>query len=135
MAEGEHSPEGETMLRISGLVLMGAGAASAVALLIQPFDPRITHPSSSWLLFPLCYLGGALLFGLGSGQQALKTATAASGRVLLLLSLIAVVELVLADYGVLKPYGSMLSLWYVAGLGLLAGTPGVLAHRPVGLRA
>jgi len=111
------------MLKLTGLLLVVAGALAGVVLILGPFPALGFTPGvATRLLFPFGLLVGSLMMALGVERESLSGILHAVGAVLLALAGAAALFLVLPAFGALGASGSVASIWFVLILSAIFGT-------------
>jgi hypothetical protein len=120
------------MLILTGALLILLGLGSGLFLALGSLHALPAIPGASlWLLFPVLTVGGYLLAAMAVGKANLAALTRVAGGAMLVLALVASAGLVLQSAAIVPPAASPLALWFVLGVGLILGTAGLTAHRPV----
>ena len=119
------------VLLVAGVFVVGLGLFCGVVLTLAPLGLVPWSPEIAlWVLFPLlCIVGFALVATAGKTTQV-RGFTFAVSCLLLLLALASVAGVVLSAASVVKPAGSLVSLWYVLAVGGVLGSIGVASSRP-----
>jgi hypothetical protein len=120
------------MLIVAGALLVVLGLGSGLILALGSLHALQALPGNSlWLLYPGLTVAGYLLVALATRTANLALFTRFAGGSMLALALVAAAGLVLSGAAMVPPAASPLALWFVLGVGLLLGTAGLTAHRPV----
>ena len=117
-------------MRLVGLFFAAHGAAAAFLLVHGPFGVARAPNLTIWVLFPVCFFGGVTLVSLGSSQRELPGVMKTSGVVLLVVALAGATGLLADAAGLVTASASTWSLWYVFGIGAVAGSGALLAPEP-----
>ena len=121
------------VLLIVGAFIVALGLFSGVVLTLAPLGLAPWSPDLVlWVLFPAFSVLGFVLFAVAGRTTQVRCFTFAVSCLLLLLSLASAAGLVLSAASVVKPAGSMVSLWYVLAVAGVLGTIGVASSRPAG---
>jgi len=118
------------MLRVTGAIFLAIGLATGGALVMIPFGLSSSNPVAAWLLFPACFVAGALLLALGAPQPSFRWLCRLCAASLLVLAVASGLGLALPALGVVEPTRQAVSLWYVLFLSGALGTACALAAEP-----
>jgi hypothetical protein len=117
---------------IAGALLIVLGLGSGLLLALGSLHALPALPGISlWLLYPGLTVAGYLLVALAARLTNLAVFTRFAGGSMLALALVAAAGLVLSSTAIVPQAESPLALWFVLGVGLLLGTAGLTAHRPI----
>ena len=120
------------MLVVAGAILVLLGLGSGLGLALGSLHALPAVPGLSlWVLYPALTAAGYLLVAVAVRTASLEPFTRLAGGATLSLALVAAAGLVLQGAAVVPPAASPSALWFVLGVGLLLGTAGLTAHRPV----
>ena len=124
------------MMMLIGLGFMALGLVSGVLLLASSIGwLSIAQTAPLLLVFPLAWGLGTLMAALGMRTGSVSALLKVAGGSMLLVSLAAVAAMVLGSAGVFPMPQGTLALWYVFGVGLVAGCAGFLLPASPGARS
>ena len=118
------------MLSIFGALLMALGLLSGIDLVLATLGLMpATAGLTLWLTFPALSILGFLMLAMQAHPAQVRTVTAASSAVFLLLALASVVALVLSAASLLPAPVSTAPLWYVLVVGVALGSVGAASFN------
>jgi peptidoglycan/LPS O-acetylase OafA/YrhL len=116
-----------TIFKVIGIGMIVLGAASGAAIFLTPFGLNVSGSMFTlWLFFALCFVGGFILYALGSRQASASEVLKTAGGILLILGLLSAVSIFLAKVGIAHSEDSG-SLWALFLICTPAGMAAVLA--------
>jgi len=90
------------IFKFIGVSLIIIGIVSAGLIFLTPFGVHIEGSINTlWLLFSFCFIGGAILYGLGD-MDSKENLIKICGSILLLIGLISAASILLAKIRILK---------------------------------
>ena len=124
------------VLLVVGAFVVVLGLFCGVVLTLAPlgFVPW-SAGTALWVLFPLLCIAGFVLFAMAGKTAQVRGFTFAVSCLLLLLALASLGAVVLSAASVVKPAGSVGSLWYVLAIAGMLGSVGVASSKPTDAEA
>jgi hypothetical protein len=119
------------VLLVVGALVVVLGLFCGAVLTLAPLGlvPWSTG-TALWVLFPLLCIAGFVLFAMAGKTTQVRGFTFGVSCLLLLLALASLGGVVLSAAAVVKPAGSMVSLWYVLAVAGILGCVGVASSKP-----
>jgi hypothetical protein len=118
------------VLLVVGTFVVVLGLFCGVVLTLAPLGMVPWSPELAlWFLFPVLCVGGYMLFGMAGKTAQVRGFTFVVSCALLLLALASAAGVVLSAASVVKPAGSLMSLWYVLAVAGVLGSVGVASSR------
>jgi|SRR6185295_9805881 len=115
-----------TIFKVIGIGMILLGAASGAVIFLTPFGLRVAGSIFTlWLFFALCFVGGFILYALGSREASAAQVLKTAGGILLILGLLSAVSIFLAKVGIARSEGTE-SLWMLFLICTPAGMAAVL---------
>jgi len=114
------------MIKIAGLLLILLGIVSAVVLFLHPFGVAIKGSVIEfWLLYALCFVGGFVLYGMGTPDASSGSVLKVASSLVLGIGLLSALALILDKLSIVSASGTI-SLWLLFILSTLAGVVGLV---------
>jgi hypothetical protein len=124
------------MMLLIGLGFMALGLASGLLLLASSIGwLSVAQTAPLLLVFPVAWGLGTLMAALGMRTGSVAALLKVAGGSMLLVSLAAIAAMVFGSAGVVSMPQGTLALWYVFGVGLVAGCAGLLIPSSPGARS
>jgi hypothetical protein len=115
-----------TIFKIVGVGMIALGSASGIVIFLTPFGVEVTGSLLTlWLFFALCFIGGFILYALGSREASAEKVLKTAGGILLVLGLLSAASIFLAKVGIADSEGTG-SLWMLFVICSPAGMAAVL---------
>ncbi|MEC4684992.1 MAG: hypothetical protein VST71_04570 [Nitrospirota bacterium] len=119
------------IFRVAGIILISLGVISGIVLFISPFGVEVQGSVFTfWLLYLLCYVGGFILYALGSPDSSAEEVMRTASGMLIIIGLMSAISIFLDKVGILKAEGTF-SLWLLFIISNLAGTIGIFFAEAV----
>ncbi len=119
------------IFKTAGILLISLGILSGLLLFAFPFGIKIQGSAFTfWLLYVLCYVGGFILYALGSPDNSAEKILRTASGILIMIGLMSAIAIFLDKTGLIKTDGTV-SLWLLFVICTISGTLGELIAEKV----
>jgi len=111
--------------RFVGFLMILLGIASGIGIFVEPFGLPIEGSQATlWFLFVLVFIGGFILYALGSPNQSKENLIKTCGGILLIIGLMSAMGIFISKMGLIKADGTF-SLWLLFLLCIISGAAAI----------
>lgn len=120
------------IFKVIGLFMILLGIASGVAIFVNPFGLQLQGSQiTMWFLFVLAFIGGFVLYALGSSENSHKDIIKTGGSLLLIIGLMSAMGIFIDKVGIIAADGTF-SLWLLFILCSLGGVAAIFTSYEMG---